>query len=181
MKFRFDIKLNDNDYLDFNRFTLIRSPYGKKQMVSFRIILTIMFVAVALFQLITYGFSWNSLFDSIPILIIFVVSQAFLKKLLALSLKGDIKRLKKSGKMPYSPESVIEFYEECFVEITLENKNEQKYSSIERISIVDGKMIYIHINNMMAYILPLYCFASSEQYNDFIDFIKSKCENFKVY
>ena len=83
--------------------------------------------------------------------------------------------------MGYSPSSVIEFYEDSFVETTPDNKTEQRYASIERISIVDNKMIYIHVNNIMAYILPLSCFETKEQYDEFFEFIKTKCFNIDIY
>ena len=83
--------------------------------------------------------------------------------------------------MGYSPESLIVFSEETFSEITPENKIEQKYSVIEHISVVDNKTMYIHVNNIMAYILPLSCFESLEQYNSFMEFIKTKCNQINFY
>ena len=83
--------------------------------------------------------------------------------------------------MGYSPVSEIEFYDESFVEITPDNKTEQKYSAIERVSVVTDKVVYIHVNNVMSYILPLSCFESKEQYNNFLYFVRSKCANIDVY
>ena len=83
--------------------------------------------------------------------------------------------------MGYSPVSDMEFYDESFIETTPENKTEQKYSAIERISVITDKVIYIHINTVMAYILPIYCFESKEQYAEFLEFIKTKCKNIDVY
>ena len=83
--------------------------------------------------------------------------------------------------MGYSPVSEIEFYDESFVEITPDNKTEQKYSAIERVSVVTDKVVYIHVNNVMSYILPLTCFESKEQYDTFLDFVRSKCANIDVY
>lgn len=83
--------------------------------------------------------------------------------------------------MGYWPESVIEFWEERFIETTPDNKTEQKYSAIERVSIVDNKMIYIHINSLMSYMLPLTCFESKEQYYNFIHFINAKCAHVDIY
>ena len=83
--------------------------------------------------------------------------------------------------MAYSPSSIIEFYEESFLEITSENKTEQKYSVIERISIVDSRYVYIHVNNIMAYILPLSSFESMAQYDEFLEFMKIKCTVINTY
>lgn len=89
--------------------------------------------------------------------------------------------MKKSGKMGYSPVAVLEFYQDSFVEITPENKTEQKYTAIERISIVDNKILYLHVNNVMAYMLPLSCFAGKEQYDAFLEFMATKCTYIDVY
>ena len=83
--------------------------------------------------------------------------------------------------MGYSPVSEMEFYDESFVEITPDNKTERKYSAIERVSVISDKVVYIHVNNVMSYILPLSCFESKEQYNNFLDFVRSKCANIDVY
>ena len=83
--------------------------------------------------------------------------------------------------MGYSPVSEMEFYDESFVEITPDNKTERKYSAIERVSVITDKVVYIHVNNVMSYILPLSCFESKEQYNNFLDFVRSKCANIDVY
>lgn len=75
----------------------------------------------------------------------------------------------------------MEFCDDCFTEITDEAKTEVKYSAVERISIISGKVIYIHINKLMAYIIPIYSFESKEQYSSFISFIKTKNNNIDFY
>ncbi len=181
MNFRFDVRLNDNDYLDFNRFWMIKSPYGKKQLRSFRIILSVLYCLLVFLLLYNSGFTTEAFIGVVPVVIILVLSVVFWPKFLSWSLKWQIKGLKKSGKMGYSPVSVMEFYEDSFVETTPENKTEQKYSAVEQISIVDNRIIYIHTNNVMAYLLPLSCFESEEQYQDFLNFMKTKCEKVNVY
>ncbi|MBQ9749646.1 MAG: YcxB family protein, partial [Clostridia bacterium] len=79
------------------------------------------------------------------------------------------------------PVSAIEFYENGFTETTPDNKTEQKYSSVERISVINNKVIYIHVNNIMSYILPFSCFDSKEQYTAFFQFIKTKCSKIDMY
>ena len=181
MKFQFNVNVNDQDYLDYNTFWMIRSPYGKKQIKIFRITITVLFAIFMLISLLSGGFSLESILGVIPIIIVLSLVQIFLTKFFSWSLKGQIKVLKKSGKMGYSPEAVIEFYEESFVETTPENKTEHKYSAIERISVVDNKMIYIHVNNVMSYMLPLSSFESKEQYDSFFEFIKTKCAKIDIY
>ena len=89
--------------------------------------------------------------------------------------------MKKNGKLAYSPKAELIFFEDCFVETTESNKTEQKYSSIERISIIEGRIIYIHVNNVIAFLLPVAAFDSWELYDAFLEFIKTKCENIDTY
>ena len=181
MNFQFNVNLNDSDYLECNKFWMFRSPYGKKQIITFRLIIAALFAVIIIVSLSAGDFSLNSFIEIIPFSIGCLLLQLFLTRIFSWSLKKQIKSLKKSGKVGYSPCSVLEFSEDSFCETTPDNKTESKYSAIERISIVDNKVIYIHVNNIMSYIIPLSCFESKEQYNDFLDFIKTKCTNIDIY
>ncbi len=181
MNFRFNVTITDQDYLNYNTFWMLRSPYGKKQMKSFRIAITVFFIIASLVFLFIDGFSIVFVFEIIFLVIGFSLIQIFLPVFFSWTLRWQIKSLKKSGKMGYSPESTIEFYEDRLVETAPDNKTELKYSAVERISVVDHKMIYIHVNNIMSYILPISCFESVEQYDSFLEFIRTKCANIDIY
>ena len=181
MIFKFNVELSDKDYLDYNIFWTLKSPYGKKQMMQYRIILTVFFVVISFVFLCGGRFSIDSFIGIVPYWIVFVLIQLGLNAFFKWVLKGQVKSLKKSGKMGYTPSSTVEFYDDHFIEISAENKIEQKYTAVERISVVGDKVVYIHVNNVMSYILPFDCFESEAQRNDFLEFIKSKCENVKIY
>ncbi len=181
MNFRFDVKLTEQDYLEFNKFHMLRSPYGRKQVVTFRTAIGVVCALLVVLSLVANGLSLDFLLGCIPTAIVFVLFQLGLNRFLVFSLKQTMKNIKKSGKMAYSPESVMEFGEDSFSEITSETRVEQAYRSIERISVVDGKMIYIHINAVMAFLLPVASFSSEEQYREFLDMICKKCDNVAFY
>ena len=181
MHFKFNISLNDKDYLDYNTFWTIKSPYGKKQMLTFRILIAIIYIFVSFLFLFAGGFSVDAWIGIIPYIILLILFEVLLKPFFSWLLKGQIKSLKSKGKMGYSPVADMEFYDKSFIEITPDNKTEQKYSAVERVSVVADKVIYIHVNNVMSYILPLSCFDSKEHYNDFLDFMRTKCANIDVY
>ena len=181
MHFKFNVNLDDKDYFDYNVFWTIKSHYGKKQMLKFRIAITVFFGIICLIFLYGGGFSANAFIGVIPYLIVFVLVQLLFNSFFIWTLKGNLKSLKKKGKMGYSPISEIEFDEEGFIETTQDNKSEQKYSAIERVSVIGDKVIYIHVNNVMAYILPSSCFESKEQLEEFLIFIKTKCTDIDIY
>ena len=181
MKFRFDISISEQDYLDYNYFWLLKSHYGKKQLMSTRIMIGAVFVLAAVSIVFMSGFNSVSATSSGFLLVCLVIFEAALPKFTASQTKATIRRLKKKGKMAYSPESVMEFYEDYFTEECGYAKTEQKYQVIERVSIVENKMIYIHVNNLNAYIVPFSCFESPRQRDEFIAFIKTKTSVTDMY
>ena len=179
MLFEINVRLTDDDYLKFNEFLLIRSYYGKKQMMNRRILIALITLIISAVVLFRYGLSDVLLFASIYCFVM-AIYQIFLNKLTQRSIRRRIKFLKKKGKLKYSPESVMRFYDDVLSEITPDEKTERKYSVLERVSIV-GDVVYIHINVISAYIIPRASFESEEQYNAFLEFIKTKFENIDVY
>ena len=53
-------------------------------------------------------------------------------------------------------------------------KIEQNYSEIENVCLVDMKIIYIYVTNVSAYMLPLSCFKSKVELDEFIGFLQTK-------
>ena len=73
MKFKFDITLNDNDYIDYNMFHMTRSHYGKKQVNGIRIIMAVIMSVYMLITLVGGGFSKEAVIDCIPTAILMIV------------------------------------------------------------------------------------------------------------
>lgn len=181
MKYRFQIHMSEKDYVAFNQFLIYKSPYGKKQFVSLRIVVAVMILIAAVFSLFREG-AWPVLAVSLILwALALIAAQLCLKPLYNLILKRHVKQMKKTGKMPYSSESTMEFYDDYFVETAEDNKTERKYSAMERVSVQEGKRIYIHLNRAMAYIIPVNAFESVEQYEEFLKFIKTKCSAVDFY
>lgn len=176
MRYRFDVSINDMDYLDFNIFSALKSRNGKAQMIRFRIFLAIV-VLVPIVGLVIN----KDIEGLVRLSLMGVVLQLLLNPIIKLSVKSTLKTMKKKGKMPYTPESVLEFYDDHFVEIAPETRNEVKYSTVERVSVVEDKAIYIHVNSIMAYIVPFSCFARVEEATNFIEYLRAKCENIYFY
>lgn len=180
-KFRLNIKITEQDYADFNVFCILNTPYGKKQVRKLRITVALV-VAIAMLMVVVLSDSYAVITaEAIALGLLLLVLELSAKKYLVFSVKGQVKLLRKSVKKVYSPFSAIEFYEDAFVENDGEAKTQQSYSSIERVSIVENKIIYLHINDIRAYLIPVSSFASWEQYSDFVAFIKSKCSVVDVY
>ncbi len=181
MKFSFVVKLTDDDYYEFNKFHMLRSPYGKKTVKNFRISMSVVIIAIMIAMFVIGYDSLTTYIAAIPMMILLILTLVFAPKWLAYSLKAQIAQLKKHGKCPYSPDSVIEFHENALVEITDEQKTEQKYSSIERISIVDDRFIYLHIDTVRAYILPFSSISSAAEREELLAFLNTVCASVVTY
>ena len=133
MKFQFNVNINEEDYLDYNKFWMLRSHYGKKQMSTFRIIIAVIIGLIIFISLYGGNFTFDSFIGIIPMAILLVLYELFLSPLFVLFLKCHLKSLKKKGKMGYSPSSVVEFYEDVFIETTPQNKTEPKSKSSRKL------------------------------------------------
>ena len=181
MNFNLKISLNDDDYLDYNIFMNFKSPYGRKNIIVSRVLILLIFLIPIVVNLGYGGFTVHSFINIIPYLILLAVFQILFKPLWIWTLKGHITSMKKKGKLPYTEDAEIEFYDDCFVEIAKDSKSEIKYSVLERVSIVSDKVIYIHFNNAAALILPFSAFDSAEVKSKFTAFISEKCSNIDNY
>ena len=110
-----------------------------------------------------------------------ILHQVFFKKSMAKFVKKEIMNRKKQGKLPFEPNTVMEFYDDYFIDLTPDSKTEVKYSAIDRVSVINDKYIYLHLDSARAHLLTSFCFESKEQYDSFVDFIKTKCKNVDVY
>ena len=175
MKYSFEVKLGEQDYYEFNKFWMLRSHYGKKSVRSMRVMLAVVTLAFALFSLYTVDFTAEGFLTLIPYGILMLLGQLVLNPFFALVLKGNLKRMRKSGKMPYSAVSQLSFFEDHFEESAEEGKTEHPYTALERISAVEGKMLYLHLNNVQAYLVPYSVFENHAQYVEFLSFLVQKC------
>ena len=175
MKFKFNVNITQEDYIELNKLVMTETPAGKKSSKMSNLIFILFCVIAVLVVLTMYNFSGEA-FIAVGVLIIafLLVNLTLNKKINNLAVKVTVKSLTKiKGKLPYSENSVLEFYDDVFVEITDENKTESKYSAVENV-IVNEKMVVLFINSMQAFIVPTRSFENVEQKNSFIQFINEK-------
>ena len=135
MEFRFDVSLTEKDYLDFNRFHALKSPYGKKGIKAFRISITGLLLLIAATIMFVSEFSAFSLIYAAIMVVVTAILQFFIPRFFFSSIKNSIKRMQKAGTLRYSPSYSLEFSDESFTETTPERRTEQKYSTIERVCV----------------------------------------------
>lgn len=174
MKYCFNVKITDKDYMDFNYFHLFKSHYAKKQFQTARVVLSFLPLILWFASYALNGFSdehFVTLVAYIPLsVILFFTIKPFNKFIVKHQLRSTFRK----GKKPYAPDSVMEFYEDMFVEITPENRSQVNYSAVDSVYVVKGEIVYIYLNSAMAHLIPYSVFESENQFNSFIEFIGNK-------
>lgn len=173
--FQFNINLTDEDYFEYNKYITFHTPAGKKQMRKMRILIAVLSLLIGVSVLL------RNPIDTVRIIAAAVIAAAFCaifqavwKPLMALSIKTQLKRMKKNGKLPYYACAELTFDDDAIRQTTETSRSEEQYRSVERICRVPGKVIYIFIDSARAYLLPAASFASQEEVDAFISFLEAK-------
>ena len=181
MLFQLNIHLNEDDYLDFNKFHSLESTYGQKLMKKSRIFFILAMVFLATLVILVLGWTTFSVIYSAVLLLFTLLYMLFFKKILTRNIKVQIKRLKKVGKLPFDPVSTLEFYEDKMVEITASRRTEQAYNIFERVCVVQDRYILLYHSSVAAYILPVTQINAQLNQKEFVDFLSTKCANVAYY
>ena len=181
MQYQLQITLTEEDYLAFNLFHSLESNHGKKQVNRSRnlfiLIMALMAVLVAVvidYNTITVGYV---IFMGLYILLYSLLY----KKRIAHRIKSQIKRMHKTGRIPYDPEVIFEFYEDKLVEITPTMRTEQSYDGIDRICVLGEEYVYLYRRCMIAYLLPLAQIRGQVPSDQFITFLLQKVSTVEYY
>ena len=181
MLFQLNINLNEDDYLDFNKFHSFESMHGKKLINKTRIFFVLAMIILATLFLLVIGLTTFSITYAVLLLLFALLYMVFFKKVLTRNIKVQIKRLKKIGKLPFDPVSTLEFHEDKMVEITASRRTEQGYNIFERICVVKDRYILLYHSSVAAYILPVAQINTQLNQNEFVDFLSTKCTNVEYY
>lgn len=181
MFFRLDINLNEDDYLAFNNFHSFESVQGKKLIKKTRFFFILAMVILAAPVVLMLGWTRFSMIYTTLLLLFTLLYMMLFKKILARNIKAQIKRLKKTGKLPFDPVSTLEFYEDKLVETTASTRTEQKYDVLERICVVAERYVFLYNSSVGAYILPVAQIRAQLNQEDFIDFLSKKCSTVEYY
>lgn len=181
MNFRLDIVLTEDDYLSYNYFHTLESKPGKKQIRKIQtFFLGSMAVLVALLLLIL---GWNSFsrFYTALMVLFTAVYMVFYKKMVKRTMQKQLKNLKKVGKLPFDPQSTLEFHEDKLVEITPDKRIEQRYDGIERICVLPDRYLFLYHSSVGAYVLPIGQIAKQLNPEDLLRFLSQKCPIVEYY
>lgn len=182
MLYSFNIKLENQDYVDFNLHTLKVYDTFKKQVLSLRLLFAAVLLILSVMEIFKTEDLIANIIFSVIIFVFLALGELLIPKFLTSATRSQINSFIKKGKAPFSRSSQTDFYDDYFTEITESSKTEVKYSSIEKISFAEeSKTIYLHFNKAAALIIPHTVFSTPEEMVEFLKFIKEKCSNAECF
>jgi hypothetical protein len=95
------------------------------------------------------------------------------RKLIERNIRKTMKVMEQSGKMPYGKASTLVYGEDKFTGTTEDMERSLNYSVIEKI-VLGKNALYLYESAITAHILPYRAFASDEEKEAFLQFIKGK-------
>ena len=183
MKFKFDVNKTDKDYTDFVVFTNTKTKVGRMYDLILRILITVLFGGSFLIRIIQESFAFDAVvFYAMFWLIPGVILHIIVHPLFVLGLRLLCLGLSKGkGKKPYTVFETIEFYDDYMISTEEYMKVEYQYPIFESIYVIENKGIHLNKNKGQSKSIPEHCFASSEQKEKFVEFIKTKCSDVVYY
>lgn len=175
MRYELQIYMTEGDFAAFNVFHTTRSVYGKQMTRRLKLLVGGMFALAAAMYFLLKGINEESVLYAV---LLAVVGGLFIwryDKIFGKAMGKTLKRMKKTGKMPYSTDSRIEFYDDRVVEITDERRTELYWPTVERLCLVKGQAWYLYLNNSSALVLPVEQIKAQTDIGEFYRFLEGKC------
>lgn len=176
--FEFKVNLVDDDFILFNQYHLLNSPNGKKSLLYFKYIIPFICFIFVLIFFIAGADTQLVLIQAIVMTIFSIFWIGFSKKMILKSMKKNLIKMKKDGRLPYSNEATIKFDEASIYEITPNTENRTNYSLIEKIAVTE-QAIYFYFSSVQAYIIPMTVFSGEIEKQKFLEFINLKADNLR--
>lgn len=171
--YKLNYKLDDNDYITFNKYHFETSSTGKKALFMFRLIIPFICLMFLIIFFVAESDSSLIITEAIFMAVLSILWVIFAKKMYLISFKRFINKLRKQGKLPYSCEGTLIFDEEFINDVNPITETKTRYSNIEKLGITETA-IYIYFSAVQAYIVPKTCFGSEKEKQDFLNFITSR-------
>lgn len=173
--FKFTFELTEQDYLDFNMFWVKTSKYVRKQIRIFRILFALLPFLVLFLNLDTERmdvFIITLVFFGVISILFFVYLPALHR---AFTLMG-LKRMLSGQRNNNLGERTVMFEGNRMLHKTAYEDISMSYEKIVDLQQSDGA-VYLFTAPAIALIIPFRVFATEEDKQRFIDFLKSKLRN----
>lgn len=177
--FEFHYTLQDEDFILFNQHHAKSSKQGKKALLMGKIVVLIVcFSLMILFNVLDLN-QWITGVMTIYLGAFSLIWLFFSERFVMRTIRKNVLKLKKMGRLPYHSDVTLAFDEEGLIERTAQTESKTNYGVLERVDQSD-KAIYIYTSTVTAYMLPKSVFVNPYQEAEFLGFLQEKIDNAKA-
>jgi len=171
---KFHLSITEEDYIAFNIDHAFHSASARKTITIGRFLPALVSACFLMIFLLS-GMDQKYLIAEITMLgVLSIVGYFRYPDVYKKSIRKNILKLKAEGRLPYSPETDIEFTETEIIETAPDRVSHTPYSSVLAIRETD-EQIFIKFGAMQSFILPIRCLGERKQ--ELLDFLHEKCDN----
>lgn len=168
---KFNIELNDEDYIRFNTFLLFHSNSGKKAITMGRCLGLAISLLVMLVLVLAKADNWLIIVEACMLavfsIVVFVMYPSMAKK----KLRKNILKLKEEGELPYVKQSTLEFRDSDIFEEKKDGTRVIPYSDLMCAYDTDD-YIYLKKGAQEALVLPKDCLEGRD--GELVAFLSGK-------
>lgn len=167
---KISVVMTEEDYIAFNLFHAFHSPLIKKQFRQLRLF---PFLMTAVLITVFYIMDMRRdllIIDAVFLCLLNLFYFAYYPKIYKKSIRKNILKTKKEGKLLYPPEYALDFKEDGFIMNAPNKTANYAYSDITEIC-EENDVLYIYIGAQEAFVIPHHCL---EHKDDLIAFLREK-------
>ena len=153
---RFKINTTEEDYINFNIFAGRHTAVGKRGFMTGRLLTAFISVFALILIWIFTEDIWFVLIEGVVLGIVSAIWFAIYPKIYKRSIRKNMERMKKDGKLPYHEEEELDFGDEEIIGTTEREVIRRRYDEIPRIDVTDEYM-FIWIDSARAWPVPMRC------------------------
>jgi|GEM_PF-5601607 len=168
---KYDFHVTQQDYIDFNMYTVKHNPALKRTTLLLR--LTLPFMLALLYLLVGIKEPETRLSNGIFYLILSVIWFFTIKPLYNAIMKRTVKRQLKQSSHLYTPEGTLTFDDDDFTEITPQQETKYAYERIEGIA-QNGGSVYIYLSSLTAILIPSSVFVNEDDRAKLLNMLRQK-------
>jgi len=170
--------VTEEDYYRFSCHHAFTSRQGRRTLLTAQILLPVLLALIALAAAASDpAFLAVKLGALAAISVLWVV---FAKRRMRRAIRKNLRRLKKSGRLPYSGSGTLTFGESEIAETGETGESRVPYSLVEKLDATDGG-VYVYVGAMQAVLLPNACFADAAQRDALLAFLREKTGKTPVF
>lgn len=173
--YTFTIQLTEEDYIRFNVAHFFNSPMSKKNKFTMQYITPLLMLLLAplaaLFLHRSTGVPPVFVYAAFGIAILLYMIR--FKNFINSTIKKNIQKMEKSGKLPFDKNSTLTFSQDQITDVSEKGETKIYYTALERID-QDDNAFYIYHSTIQAFIVPFRVFASLDEQSQFYSFIQSR-------